>query len=156
MSPELNLTSADRATALITAAAAGDRRAFGQAYEAVIDPALDTEAVVALFTFIRAAYDDLTASGVVTASGSTPADPHDRAIEQVRRLALAAYPTCFELVEVNLVVLEHVLRSVLGLSSYLASIDGYTVALYLAALAGGLATLADEPPAPAQTPLEAR
>jgi hypothetical protein len=120
-----------RAAALITAAASADRSAFGRAYGAILEPELDTDSVLLLRSFLRAAYQDFAAADD---------DPYERAHQMVA----AAYPTCSELLEVNLAVLEHVLRSALGLSDYLASIDGYHAALYLAALAGGIRHVADE------------
>ncbi len=128
-----------RAVALIDAAAAADRVAFGQAYAAVIEPELDTEAVVLLFSFVRAAYADFAAGERV--AGAPAADTDDaamQALDRIHRLATTVYGLCSDLIEVNLAALEHVLRSVLGTSSYLANLDGYAVALYLAVLAGGL------------------
>ena len=128
--------AASRASALISTAAAGDRPGFGRAYADILEPELDTAAVVLLFEFIQAAYADV--ASVEAPEGLTGDDLGADTVDRVHRLALLAYAACSELMDVNLVVLEHVFRSVLSVSDYLASVDGYTVALYLAVLAGGL------------------
>jgi hypothetical protein len=128
------VSSTDRASALVTAAVRVDRPAFGRAYQAILEPSLDVEAVTVLFGFIRDSYHEVAA-----AEGGAAEDPDgDETIDRVHRLSLLAYQSCSELMEINLVVLEHVFRSVLAMSDYLESVDGYTVAWYLAVLAGGL------------------
>jgi hypothetical protein len=133
-------SSVARAKDLIVAAAAMDRPAFGRAYQAIIDPELDTDAVVAMFGYVRAAYGDF--ADAEPGEGLTGAvdglDEDADALDRIHRLSAAAYPVCSELLEINLAVLEHVFRSVLGRSDFLANTDGYHVALQLAVLAGGL------------------
>ncbi|MDQ2958099.1 MAG: hypothetical protein M3Y42_14180 [Actinomycetota bacterium] len=168
----VSVIAATRASALISAAAGGDRPAFGRAYQAILEPELDVAAVGLLFQFIRAAYGELAQSEAAEAEPvegepvegepvegepvegepvegepvegepvegeRTEDDLGADTVDRVHRLSLLAYASCSELMDVNLVVLEHVFRSVLSVSDYLASVDGYTVALYLAVLAGGL------------------
>ncbi|MCW2541297.1 MAG: hypothetical protein JWN95_3022 [Frankiales bacterium] len=141
-------SSVARARDLIIAAAAMDRPAFGRAYQAIIDPELDTDAVIAMFGYVRAAYGDFAdaepGEGLTGALDGLDEDPDADALDRIHRLSTAAYPVCSELLEINLAVLEHVFRSVLGRSDFLANTDGYHVALQLAVLAGGLRWAAAE------------
>lgn len=67
-------------------------------------------------------------------AGAGPAD----AIEAIHAKVAAAYPRCCRLLGVNLVLLEHLARSLLGLSGFLRTLDGDSACLYGALLVGSV------------------
>ncbi|MEO7286062.1 MAG: hypothetical protein ABI140_04005 [Jatrophihabitantaceae bacterium] len=120
------------ASELILAAHEGDPMAFGSRYAELLD---DQD-------FDRITHDVLAVLGrLVTGWLPDQAGPAE-AIEAVHRAVGAAYPGCLRLLAINLVVLEQLARSVIGLSGLLRTLDGTEACLYAALLAG--CSLSDE------------
>jgi hypothetical protein len=119
---------------LVSAARRDDAAAFGTAYGAALDdPSLDTISRQILGTLQAI---------VQRWVGETASAPS--AIEAIHEHVAAIHPHCTAIVAVNLVVLEHVARSVIGLSTYLETIESSYACLYGALLAGAALTGDDD------------
>lgn len=113
---------------LILLAQQGDSAGFGAAYGEVLDgpePDAVTEELLALLTAVARDWFGVEADGATVL-----AVVHDRVTE--------AYPRTLEVLGVNLVILEHVVRAALGHSDFLQDLDGSLVCLYSAILLGSL------------------
>lgn len=147
-------TSHDRVEALLDAARVRDGAGFVAAYVDIFGEPGDSDAVayllvrVAQLAHARADRDDLTLD-----------------VHGVHELALLVHPVCSALLEVNLAVLESLLRSTVGISDYLAVTDPRAAGLCLGAIGGALLSTADGSsdaatstgagPAPAQPAVDA-
>lgn len=101
---------------------------FGTRYGQVLDdPDGDevTQQLVALLTAVARDWFEESADGA-------------EVIRVVHERLAEAYPRTLELVGVNLVILEHTVRSVLAHSDFLGGLDGSLVCLYCALLLGSL------------------
>jgi hypothetical protein len=118
---------------LISAVGRDDVAGFGAVYAAALDnPELD-----AITRQVLAILETVVRAWVVT-SGSAP-----EAIESIHDRVLELYPRCTAIVAVNLVVLEHIARSVVGLSNYLKTLESSYACLYGALLIGTSSTVDD-------------
>ncbi|MGI8665423.1 MAG: hypothetical protein ACR2N4_05255 [Jatrophihabitans sp.] len=111
---------------LILAVRRGARAEFGERYGQLLDDP-DVEAI----TRSTLAVLDRQVRRWIEDSTDAPA-----AIEAIHRQVSASYPRCCAIFEVNLVVLEHLARSVVGLSSLLSTLDASLGLLYASLLIG--------------------
>ena len=114
------------AAGLIRSAASGDPADFGTRYGALLDDPQVDLATGEILAVLR-----------VQVAGWLPAEvTAEEAIGIVHDRMWQLYPRCLAVLAVNLVVLEHVARSVVGLSDFLRTLDGASACLYGALLAG--------------------
>jgi len=121
---------------LVLAAQRSDPAGFGQAYQEVLERA-DADAITEslLLTLAAVARDWFDAEAGTDGRG---------VLLEVHRRVSEVYPQTLELIGVNLVLLEHVVRSMLGHSDFVSTLDGSLATLYAALLLGNLLATADQ------------
>jgi len=123
---ELTVLLPEAGRQLLLAAGAGDRAEFGRRYGRLLDDPDFERVTVALIGLLTLLIADWLPDGCDPAT----------AVRVLHERLADLHPRCTALIGVNLVVLEHLARSVLDLSELLAGLTGAEVSLYAGLIVG--------------------